>query len=58
VRSTEFSSLSEMLVMVCRLARGELKMINKALMELRYAFKAFAPYQHVRKVSIFGSIGQ
>ncbi len=47
-----------MLVMVCRLARGELKMINKALMELRYAFKAFAPYQHVRKVSIFGSIGQ
>lgn len=52
--------LAEMLVTVCRLARdrtgrGELKIINKALKELRYAFKTFAPYQHVRKVSIFGS---
>ena len=52
--------LAEMLVTVCRLARertgrGELKMINKALKELRYAFKTFAPYQHIRKVSIFGS---
>ncbi len=52
--------LAEMLVTVCRLARdrtgrGELKIINKALKELRYAFKTFAPYEHVRKVSIFGS---
>ena len=52
--------LAEMLVTVCRLARdrtgrGELKMINKAFKEFRYAFKTFAPYQHVRKVSIFGS---
>ena len=52
--------LGEMLETVCRLARdrtgrGELKMINKAIKELRRAFKTFAPYQHVRKVSIFGS---
>jgi uncharacterized protein (TIGR00730 family) len=35
--------------------RGELKILNRALKELRYAFKVFAPYRSVRKVSIFGS---
>lgn len=35
--------------------RGDLKIINRALKELRYAFKIFAPYRSVRKVSIFGS---
>lgn len=50
----------EMLVTVCRLARdgadrGDVKLLNKALAELRYAFKVFAPYRHTRKVSIFGS---
>lgn len=34
---------------------GDLKLLNAALRELRYAFKVFAPYQHVRKVSAFGS---
>ncbi|TAJ85414.1 TIGR00730 family Rossman fold protein [bacterium] len=36
-------------------ARGDLKILNRALKELRYAFKVFAPYRAVRKVSIFGS---
>jgi len=36
-------------------SRGELKILNRALKELRYAFKIFAPYRSVRKVSIFGS---
>lgn len=35
--------------------RGDLKILNRALKELRYAFKIFAPYSSVRKVSIFGS---
>ena len=52
--------LGQMLVTVCRLAadgadRGDLKILNSALRELRYAFKIFAPYQEVPKVTIFGS---
>jgi uncharacterized protein (TIGR00730 family) len=35
--------------------RGDLKLINKSLQEMRYALKVFAPYHEVRKVSIFGS---
>jgi len=34
---------------------GDLKILNAALRELRYAFKVFAPYHRVRKVSAFGS---
>jgi hypothetical protein len=34
---------------------GDIKLLNAALRELRYAFKVFAPYRDVRKVSIFGS---
>ncbi|MCA9471815.1 MAG: LOG family protein [Nitrospirales bacterium] len=33
----------------------DVKILNRALKELRYGFKVFHPYQHVRKVSIFGS---
>jgi uncharacterized protein (TIGR00730 family) len=36
-------------------SRGDLKMLGHALRELRYAFKVFAPYRRIRKVSIFGS---
>jgi uncharacterized protein (TIGR00730 family) len=36
-------------------ARGDLKILNRAMQELRHAFRIFAPYRHVRKVSIFGS---
>ncbi len=34
---------------------GDVKLLNAALRELRYAFKVFAPYRNVRKVSVFGS---
>ena len=34
--------------------RGDIKLIDKSLKELRYALKVFAPYRDVRKVSIFG----
>ncbi len=35
--------------------RGDIKLLNKSLKELRYALKVFAPYRSVLKVSIFGS---
>jgi len=35
--------------------RGDLKILNRAMQELRHAFRVFAPYRHMRKVSIFGS---
>jgi len=52
--------LAQMMVTICRLAadgadRGDLKILNTALKELRYAFKVFAPYAHIPKVTIFGS---
>ena len=36
-------------------SRGDLKILSRALRELRYAFKVFAPYRCCRKVTIFGS---
>lgn len=36
-------------------SRGDVRVIQTALRELRYAFKLFAPYAHVRKVTMFGS---
>lgn len=52
--------LAQMMVTICRLGidqadRGDMKIINTALRELRYAFKVFRPYADVPKVSIFGS---
>jgi uncharacterized protein (TIGR00730 family) len=38
-----------------RTNRGDIKLINKSVKEIRYALKVFAPYREVRKVSIFGS---
>ena len=35
--------------------RGDLKILSRALRELRYAFKVFTPYRRFRKVSVFGS---
>lgn len=35
--------------------RGDVRVIQTALRELRYAFKLFAPYAETRKVAIFGS---
>jgi uncharacterized protein (TIGR00730 family) len=35
--------------------RGDVKIIARALKELRYAFKVFTPYRRQRKVTVFGS---
>src|SRR5882724_1836712 len=35
--------------------RGDIKLINKSMKEIRYALRVFAPYRETRKVSIFGS---
>ncbi len=36
-------------------SRGDLKILARALKELRYAFKVFTPYRRQRKVTVFGS---
>ena len=38
-----------------RTSRGDLKILSRTLLELRYAFKVFRPYRRRRKVTIFGS---
>ncbi|HZP30102.1 MAG TPA: TIGR00730 family Rossman fold protein [Acidimicrobiia bacterium] len=50
----------ELVVSAVRLARdhadrGDLKLANAALKEMRYSFHVFAPYRAQRKVAIFGS---
>jgi uncharacterized protein (TIGR00730 family) len=35
--------------------RGDIKLLNTALKELRYSFKVFAEYRKYRKVTVFGS---
>jgi uncharacterized protein (TIGR00730 family) len=50
----------EMIVSAVRMGResvdrGDLKLVNAALKELRYSFLVFEPYLHIPKVSIFGS---
>ena len=52
--------LAELMVSIYRLGQdrastGDLKLLNTALKELRYAFQVFRPYRHVRKVAAFGS---
>ncbi len=52
--------LTELFISVYRLGEdrastGDLKILNSALKELRYAFKLFRPYRHIRKVATFGS---
>ncbi|GAC1308520.1 MAG: LOG family protein [Acidimicrobiales bacterium] len=58
--SSNRDQLFEILVTAVRLAtddtdRLDLKITNAALKELRYAFKVFAPYKHIPKVTMFGS---
>ncbi len=36
-------------------SRGDIKILSRALRELRYAFKVFSPYRRHRKVTVFGS---
>jgi uncharacterized protein (TIGR00730 family) len=60
VTGREEALVREMLETSLKLLRdatsvGDLKILNAALRELRYAFKVFAPYRGVRKVSVFGS---
>ncbi|MDZ4850094.1 MAG: TIGR00730 family Rossman fold protein [Pirellulaceae bacterium] len=38
-----------------KLSRGDLKILNRTLRELRYAMKVFQPFRRRRKLSIFGS---
>jgi uncharacterized protein (TIGR00730 family) len=50
----------ELIVSAVRMARdaadrGDLKIANAALKEMRYAFNVFAPYRGERKLAIFGS---
>jgi uncharacterized protein (TIGR00730 family) len=52
--------LQEMIQTILRLAvdqadRGDIKILNAALRELVYAFRVFAPYRGIRKVTMFGS---
>lgn len=52
--------LQEMVQTVLRLAedhadRGDIKILNVALRELVHAFRVFAPYRGIRKVTMFGS---
>ncbi|NOX58113.1 MAG: LOG family protein [Planctomycetes bacterium] len=52
--------LAEMMVTICRLSqdkaiRGDIKVLNHTLKELRYAYKVFAPYEDIMKCTIFGS---
>ncbi len=52
--------LFELMVSTVRLARdhvsrGDLKLANAALKEMRYAFAVFEPYRSARKAAIFGS---
>ncbi len=52
--------LREILTTAVKLGRessdkGDLKLANNALKELRYSFKIFSPYRGVKKVIIFGS---
>jgi uncharacterized protein (TIGR00730 family) len=36
-------------------SRGDVKLLSRALRELRYAFKVFTPFRGRRKVTVFGS---
>jgi|694.fasta_scaffold05492_17 hypothetical protein len=52
--------IEEMIVTALKMARdrtsvADLKMLNRALKELRFASRVFAPYRERRKVAVFGS---
>ena len=52
--------IAEMMTSAYRLGQDsastiDLKILNSAVKELRYAFKVFQPYRHLRKVAMFGS---
>ncbi len=52
--------IEEMVITALKLGRdqttmADVKLFNRALKELRYAARVFAPYRHVPKVAVFGS---
>src|SRR5450432_2093632 len=52
--------IQEMIVTALKMGRdnlstADLKLFNRALKEFRYAARVFAPYNHVKKVVVFGS---
>ncbi len=52
--------IEEMIVTALKMARdqtsvADLKMLNRALKEMRYASRVFSPYRDRRKVTVFGS---
>src|SRR6266550_5144953 len=52
--------IEEMIVTALKIARdqmsvADLKVINRSVKEMRNAAKIFAPFQHLRKVAVFGS---
>jgi uncharacterized protein (TIGR00730 family) len=58
--TTNADVVFELVVSAVRLARdnadrGDLKLANAALKEMRYSFHVFAPFRAERKVAIFGS---
>ncbi|MGH0035006.1 MAG: LOG family protein [Myxococcota bacterium] len=58
--STCSDEIRQILVSALRLARdgadrGDVKLVNNALKELRHAFRVFEPYRNHRKVAVFGS---
>jgi uncharacterized protein (TIGR00730 family) len=58
--SEDADLIKEMIVTSLKLVehkenRGDLKILHRAMRELRYAFKVFSAYRHVRKVTVFGS---
>jgi uncharacterized protein (TIGR00730 family) len=60
VEPAERELVFEMMVSAMRLAaeevdRGELKLVSASVKEFRYSFGVFAPYQGVRKCTVFGS---
>jgi hypothetical protein len=57
VNADQFAGILRTLIKLAQddAERGDLKILNRAMQELRHAFRIFAPYRHIRKVSIFGS---
>ena len=58
--SSDDDLLFELIVSAVRMRRegvdrGDLKLVNAALKELRYSFHLFEPYRAARKLTIFGS---
>lgn len=58
--STSCELIEQLIVSVLKLSRdqisvADLKLFNRALNELRYAARTFAPFRHKRKVVVFGS---